>query len=117
LPDTSKKQYKPLMTDNIKSGSLRQRLSKGEYALAIKYWSLYWAMAIAFFIAGSLAVTREAWQAYLIMLALTVGWTFVLLVGIKRAYTGEDPGKALSRIAILFLLLNMTNALATLSFI
>jgi hypothetical protein len=41
----------------------------------------------------------------------------MLLTGIKFAYQGEDPGKALGRIAMLFLLLNLTNALATLSFI
>jgi hypothetical protein len=46
-----------------------------------------------------------------------VAWTFVLLVGIKRSFRGEDPGKALARIAMLFLALNLSNALATLSFI
>lgn len=92
-------------------------LAGGRFGLALTYWTLYLIVAIAFFIAGSMAVGDGAWSRYVVMLALTVLWTFILLVGIQRAYKGEDPGKALGRIAILFLLLNMTNALATLSFI
>ncbi len=53
----------------------------------------------------------------MILLSLLIVWTFLLLLGIKRGFKGEDPGKALGRIAMLFLLLVMTNALATLSFI
>jgi hypothetical protein len=106
------------MSDN---GSIEQspitRLIRGQYGLALTYWLLYLIVAVAFFIAGSMAVAEGAWSRYVAMLAATVTWTFILLTGIKRAYTGEDPGKALGRIAMLFLLLNMSNALATLSFI
>lgn len=94
-----------------------QRLLGGQYGLALTYWVLYLIAAVLFFVAGSIAVAEGAWTRYVILLSVTVAWTFVLLTGIKRAYKGEDPGKALGRIAMLFLLLNMSNALATLSFI
>lgn len=89
----------------------------GKYGLALVSWVLYLTGAAVFFILGSIAVADEAWTRYVILLGLTLAWTFVLLTGIKLAYQGEDPGKALGRIAMLFLLLNLTNALATLSFI
>jgi hypothetical protein len=94
-----------------------QRLKAGHYGLALTYWILYLIVAALFFVTGSITVAEGAWTRYVILLAVTVVWTFVLLTGIKRAYKGEDPGKALGRIAVLFLLLNMSNALATLSFI
>ncbi|MEX0738670.1 MAG: hypothetical protein WD071_04960 [Pseudohongiella sp.] len=93
------------------------RLLSGKYGLALTYWVLYLTGAVVFFIAGSIAVANEAWTLYVTLLGLTLAWTFVLLTGIRLAYQGEDPGKALGRIAMLFLLLNLTNALATLSFI
>lgn len=94
-----------------------KRLIAGKYGLALTYWTLYLTGAVAFFVAGSFAVAAEAWPLYVVLLGLTLAWTFLLLTGIKFAYQGEDPGKALGRIAMLFLLLNLTNALATLSFI
>lgn len=97
--------------------SVFQRLISGQYGLALTYWILYLVAAAIFFVAGSAAVSDADWQRYLMMLGGLLVWTFILLIGIKRAYKGEDPGKALGRIAMLFLLLNMTNALATLSFI
>ncbi|MDO8909923.1 MAG: hypothetical protein Q7W55_15670 [Pseudohongiella sp.] len=94
-----------------------RRLVSGHYGLALTYWILYLIVAGIFFVAGSAAVADGNWSSYTLMLGATLTWTFILLFGIQRAYKGEDPGKALGRIAILFLLLNMTNALATLSFI
>lgn len=108
----------PRMSNNSSTEkSALARLSGGHYGLALTYWMLYLAAAVLFFILGSIAVSEGAWPRYLMLLSVTVGWTFVLLAGINRAYKGDDPGKALGRIAVLFLLLNMSNALATLSFI
>jgi hypothetical protein len=87
------------------------------FGLAGVYWSLFFAGALAFFVAGSLAVYQGDWRRYLVLLGLSLGWTFILLIGVRAGYRGQDPGKALGRITVLFLLLNMTNALATLSFI
>lgn len=97
--------------------SLFRRLVGGHFGLALTYWTLFLVVAVLFFIFGSLAVSQGHWARYTVMLMGTVVWSFVLLVGIDRAYRGEDPGKALGRIAMLFLLLNLSNALATLSFI
>ncbi len=94
-----------------------QRIVGGHYGLALTYWILFLIGAALFFVFGSLAVTEGAWPRYVIMLLLSVTWSFVLLIGIQRAYTGYDPGKTIARIAVLFLMLNLSNALATLSFI
>ena len=102
--------------DHSTVGPLK-RLVSGKYGLALTYWSLYLIGAVVFFVLGSVAVADEAWTRYITLLGLTLTWTFVLLTGIKFGYRGEDPGKALGRIAMLFLLLNLSNALATLSFI
>jgi hypothetical protein len=93
------------------------RIILGHYGLARTYWAAYIIGAVLFFVFGSLAMADGNWKAYVIMLFVTIGYSLVLLLGIQAGYTGSDPGKALSRIAILFLLLNLTNALATLSFI
>ena len=66
---------------------------------------------------GSVLVAERDWVPYVALLGLTVAWSFVLLTLVKRYYVGSDPGKALGRIGMLFLLLNLTNALATFSFI
>lgn len=94
-----------------------KRLIQGHYGLALTYWSLFLSMSAVFFVLGSASVADQAWQRFVILLSLLIVWTFLLLLGIKRGFKGEDPGKALGRIAMLFLLLVMTNALATLSFI
>ena len=87
------------------------------YGLAGVYWPLFFVGALAFFISGSMAVYQGDWGRYLILLGLSLGWTVVLLIGVRLGYRGQDPGKALGRVSVLFLLLNMTNTLATLSFI
>lgn len=107
----------PLSASVPVNGNLLGRLLGGHYGLALTYWVLYLIAALIFFVAASAAVLEAAWPAYLLMLGALIAWSFLLLVGIQRAYRGADPGKALGRIAMLFLLLNLTNALATLSFI
>lgn len=102
---------------DLNTASPLKRLIRGKYGLALTYWVLYLTGAVVFFIAGSIAVADEAWTVYVTLLGLLLTWTFLLLTGIKFGYQGEDPGKALGRIAMLFLLLNLSNALATLSFI
>ena len=94
-----------------------QKIIVGHYGLALTYWLLFLIGAALFFVFGSMAVSNGAWGPYLIMLVASVAWSFLLLMGIQRGYRGDDPGKALARIAMLFLALNLTNALATLSFI
>ena len=105
-------------TDSSASPSAFARLISGQtFGLAQTYWTFYLLWAAMFFVAGSLLVAERDWPPYIALLALTVGWSFLLLTLVKRYYVGSDPGKALGRIGMLFLLLNLTNALATFSFI
>lgn len=85
--------------------------------LAQTYWGLFILGSIAFFIGGSLLVSQRNWELYVGILVGSIVYTFALLTGVQRYYRGSDPGKALGRIAMLFLLLNLTNMLLTLSFI
>lgn len=105
-------------TDCSASPSAFARLISGQtFGLAQTYWTLYLIWAALFFTVGSVLVAERDWVPYVALLGLTVGWSFVLLTLVKRYYVGSDPGKALGRIGMLFLLLNLTNALATFSFI
>ena len=105
-------------TDSSASPSAFARLISGQtFGLAQTYWTLYLIWAALFFAVGSVLVAERDWVPYVALLGLTVAWSFVLLTLVKRYYVGSDPGKALGRIGMLFLLLNLTNALATFSFI
>jgi hypothetical protein len=104
--------------DSSASPSAFARLISGQtFGLAQTYWTFYLVWAAMFFLAGSLLVAERNWLPYVVLLAATVAWSFLLLTLVKRYYLGSDPGKALGRIGMLFLLLNLTNALATFSFI
>lgn len=92
-------------------------LNGSRYGLARTYWTLYIIGAVIFFLLGSLLVAERNWGPYIALLAATIVYSFVLLIGVQRFYRGSDPGKALARIAMLFLLLNLTNMLLTFSFI
>ncbi len=104
-------------TDTLQDQPPLIRLIHGHYGLAVTYWLLFLLAAAAFFVTASMAVAVRDWPRFLILLVLSVGWTFLLLAGIRRAYKGSDPGKAIARISMLFLTLNLTNTLAALSFI
>ncbi len=105
-------------TDSSASPSAFARLISGQtFGLAQTYWTFYLIWAAMFFTVGSVLVAERNWMPYVGLLGLTVGWSFLLLTLVKRYYVGNDPGKALGRIGMLFLLLNLTNALATFSFI
>lgn len=93
-----------------------KRLISGQYGLAVTYWTLFLIASALFFASASVAVSNRDWQTYAILLGALLAWTFLLLIGVKKGFRGEDPGKALGRVAVLFLLLDMTNALAAISF-
>ncbi|MDP1930359.1 MAG: hypothetical protein Q8L60_02760 [Gammaproteobacteria bacterium] len=100
------------------SGTPFGKLIRGEYfGLAQTYWAFYLIAAALFFGFGSVLVADRNWTPYVGMIVGLVAWSFLLLTGVQRGYKGADPGKALGRIGMLFLLLNLTNILATLSFI
>ncbi len=105
-------------THSSSSHSALGRFFSGEsMGLAKTYWTLYIAGGVLFFVLGSYLVMERDWVLYSSLLFTTVLYSLVLLLGVKRYYRGDDPGKALARIAMLFLLLNLTNALLTFSFI
>jgi len=94
------------------------RLISGEaFGLAQTYWTLYIIGGLLFFTVGSLLVAERNWAPYVAILIATIAYSFLLLTGVRKYYRGSDPGKALGRIGMLFLLLNLSNVLATLSFI
>lgn len=99
------------------TSTLGRFFSGATFGLAQTYWGMFALGSLIFFIAGSLLVAERNWPPYVGLLAASVAYIFALLVGVRRYYRGEDPGKALGRIAMLFLLLNLTNMLLTLSFI
>jgi len=102
----------------VSHSSALSRFVRGEtFGLARTYWTLYIIAGVIFFIFGSMEVADRNWKLYLGMLAGLIGWSFLLLLGVRSGYRGSDPGKALGRVAMLFLLINMSNVLATLSFI
>ena len=106
-----------LESNSLETQTPFSRLIHGHYGLAATYWTLFLIGAVLFFVFGSAAVAERDWPPFLLMLAASIGWTFLLLAGIRRGYRGEDPGKAIARISMLFLTLNLTNTLAVLSFI
>jgi hypothetical protein len=99
------------------TSALGRFFSGATFGLAQTYWGLFAFGSVIFFIAGSLLASERDWIPYTALLAGSIAYTFALLIGVQRHYRGSDPGKALGRIGMLFLLLNLTNMLATLSFI
>lgn len=99
------------------TSALGRFFSGGVFGLAQTYWALFALGAAIFFVVGSLLVAQRNWEPYVGLLAGSIAYTLALLTGVQRYYIGSDPGKALGRIAMLFLLLNLTNMLLTLSFI
>ena len=87
------------------------------FGLARTYWTFYLLGAALFFVSGSLLVADKNWAVYVPALIASLVYSFILLIGVQRYYRGSDPGKTLGRVGMLFLLLNLSNALATLSFI
>lgn len=93
------------------------RLLDGEYGLAITYWALYFVAATAFFIFGSQAVDSEAWFRYMVMIAAMLGYTVLLITGIRAAYKGPQLWKVMSRTSSVFMIINILVGISTLGFV
>lgn len=93
------------------------RLLAGEYGLAITYWIFYFIGAGLFFVFGSRAVDAENWIEYLSIVALMLGYTFLLIVGIRAAYKGPQMWKVMSRTSSVFMIINILVGISTLGFI
>lgn len=97
--------------------SFLAKLLSGEYGLALTYWALYFAGAGLFFVFGSRAVDGENWIEYLIMIAAMLGYTFILIVGVRAAYKGPQMWKVMSRTSSVFMIINILIGISTLGFI
>lgn len=103
--------------NNAPTSALGRFFSGATFGLAQTYWAMFALGSAVFFIVGSLLVADRNWMPYVGLIAGSIAYIFALLIGVRRHYRGSDPGKALGRIAMLFLLLDLTNMLLTLSFI
>ncbi len=105
--------------ENIQESSnpVIRLLSGSAFGLAKTYWTFYLIGAAIFFAVGSVLVADHNWSVYVPALVISLIYSFILLLGVQRYYKGDDPGKTLGRVGMLFLLLNLSNTLATLSFI
>ena len=101
-------------TDNR---SLIARLLAGEYGLAITYWALYFLGAGGFFVFGSQAVDSKQWIRYLSLVALMLGYTVILIIGIRAAYKGPQMWKVMSRTSSVFMIINILIGISTLGFV
>lgn len=93
------------------------RLLAGEYGLAITYWAFYFLGAAVFFVLGSQAVDAERWIRFLILVAIMLGYTVILLIGIRTAYKGPQLWKVMSRTSSVFMIINILVGITALGFI
>ncbi len=97
--------------------SFLTRLLAGEYGLAITYWAFYFAGAGIYFITGSQAVDSQQWIRLLIIVAIMLGYTVVLLIGIRAAYKGPQLWKVMSRTSSVFMIINILVGITALGFV
>lgn len=97
--------------------SFLAKLLAGEYGLAITYWIFYFIGAGLFFVFGSRAVANEAWINYLLMVAVMLGYTVILIIGVRAAYKGPQLWKVMSRTSSVFMIINILTGISTLGFI
>lgn len=104
-------------TESFDERSFMARFLEGEFGLATTYWLLYFVGATLFFIFGSQAVDGRAWLNYLIFVAIMLGYTVLLLIGIRATYKGPLLWKVMSRTSSLFMIINILVGISTLGFI
>ena len=102
---------------SIDNRSFTQRLIAGEFGLAITYWALFFLGGSLYFIFGSRAIDAELWIPYFIMIAAQLGYTGLLLAGIRSAYKGPQLWKVMSRTSSIFMITNILAGISTLGFI
>ena len=97
--------------------SFLNKLLAGEYGLAITYWTFYFLGAAIFFVLGSQAVDSEQWIRFLLFVAIMLGYTVILLIGIRTAYKGPQLWKVMSRTSSVFMIINILVGITALGFI
>lgn len=102
---------------DMEEKSFLAKLLAGNYGLAITYWAFYFVGSGLFFVFGSQAVDAQQWLSYLVMVALMLGYTVVLIIGIRAAYRGPLLWKVMSRTSSIFMIINVLVGISTLGFI
>ena len=97
--------------------SFLNRLLAGEYGLAITYWAFYFLGAAIFFVLGSQSVDSEQWIRFLLLVAIMLGYTVILLIGIRTAYKGPQLWKVMSRTSSVFMIINILVGITALGFV
>ena len=59
----------------------------------------------------------QRWISYFVMVALMLGYTVVLIIGIRAAYRGPLLWKVMSRTSSIFMIINVLVGISTLGFI
>lgn len=103
--------------EHTEDKSFLARLLAGEYGLAITYWIFYFIGAGIFFVTTSRAVDAENWVQFLIIVAIMLGYTTLLLMGIRAAYKGPQLWKVMSRTSSVFMIINILVGISALGFI
>ncbi|MEX2130460.1 MAG: hypothetical protein WD772_03160 [Pseudohongiellaceae bacterium] len=116
IPDASTKRG-ILRVEHGEERSLLTRILAGDYGLAITYWILYFIGAAVFFVTTSQAVDRENWLRFMTITAVMLGYTVLLLVGIRSAYKGPQLWKVMSRTSSVFMIINILVGISALGFI
>lgn len=103
--------------EHTEDKSFLARLLAGEYGLAITYWIFYFIGAGIFFVTASQAVDAENWVQFLIIVTIMLGYTTLLLMGIRAAYKGPQLWKVMSRTSSVFMIINILVGISALGFI
>jgi hypothetical protein len=103
--------------EHSESKSLLGKILGGHYGLAVTYWWLYFIGAAVFFVTASQAVDREDWLRFLLLVSLMLGYTGLLLLGIRAAYKGPQMWKVMSRTSSVFMIINILVGIGALGFI
>ena len=93
------------------------KLLGGHYGLAVTYWWLYFAGVSVFFVLASQAVDRGDWLRFLLVVSVMLGYTGLLLMGIRAAYKGPQMWKVMSRTSSVFMIINILVGIGALGFI
>ena len=103
--------------EHAEERALLTRILAGDYGLAVTYWIFYFIGAAVFFVTTSQAVDRENWLRFMTITAVMLGYTVLLLLGIRSAYKGPQLWKVMSRTSSVFMIINILVGISALGFV
>ena len=60
---------------------------------------------------------QESWLRFLTIVALMLGYTVILLIGVRAAYKGPQLWKVMSRTSSVFMIINILTGICALGFV